>query len=161
MERELARFNGLTDAGKRDLQEDIFGRSKPDVVSALEKFGHVGDATRPRPVGGWKMTNVGFLKVALNSTCGTPVPEENSPKMPRECVRAVVSWWQQHFPDDVVTGFSTSNVWSAIEGWRSCVHPVTGELTEAEIARRATERSEPSLEQQVFVPEAPSVLPGR
>ena len=143
-----ARFNGLTDAGKGDLQEDIFGRSKPDVVSALEKFGHVGDATRPRPVGGWKMTNVGFLKVALNSTCGTPVPEENSPKMPRECVRAVVSWWQQHFPDDVVTDFSTSNMWSAIEGWRSCVHPVTGELTEAEIARRASERSEPSLEQQ-------------
>ena len=38
MERELARFSGLTDAGKRDLQEDIFSKSKPDVVSALEKF---------------------------------------------------------------------------------------------------------------------------
>ena len=46
-----ARFNGLTDAGKGDLQEDIFGRSKPDVVSALEKFGCVGDAMRPR----WRM----------------------------------------------------------------------------------------------------------
>jgi hypothetical protein len=142
LEKEMARKNKLPQEGLDDLEEEIWAMRRQEVATALTRFApHAGEEF-PRPEGGWVTTPGPVAKLLLLKLHGFDVPTRNKPRIPRECVEAIVQWWKPLFPDEEVATDTLDEMWAAIEKWRPDVDQDAGALTSEAVERFARMRVE-------------------
>jgi hypothetical protein len=142
LEKEMARKDKLPQKGLDDLEEETWAMRRQEVATALTKFApHAGEEF-PRPEGGWMTMPGPVAKLLLIKLHGFNVPTRDKPKMPRECVEAIVQWWEPLFPDEEVATGTLDELWAAIEKWRPDVDQDTGTLTSEAVERFARMRVE-------------------
>ena len=142
MAKELARKDELSQEGLADLEEEMWGMRRQEVATALTRFAPHAGEDFPQPEGGWMSTPGPVAKLLLTKMYGFNVPTRNKPKIPRECVDAIVRWWEPLFPDEEEATNTLDEKWAAIEKWRPDVNQDTGALTSEAVDRFARKRVE-------------------